>query len=155
MDMEKPIAIQGKHNRYWIKKTINTFAKPNPVKLLSLPTMERKRQSYLAQDKKNKTHDASTFVSLAEVNHLLEQSGGICFYCQKRVMTVYEHVKEQQQWTLDRIDNQLGHCRENVVIACLQCNLKRRRKPMEAFLFTQQLQIEKVQIEKVQIEKVD
>ena len=28
------------------------------------------------------------------------------------------------QWTLDRIDNNIGHSKENVVICCLKCNLK-------------------------------
>ena len=31
-----------------------------------------------------------------------------------------------EQWSLDRIDNDYGHNHDNVVISCLECNLKRR-----------------------------
>ena len=40
------------------------------------------------------------------------------------------------QWTLDRIDNNLGHNSDNVLISCLECNLKRRRMNMERFQFS-------------------
>ena len=142
MNMEKPVTIQGKHNRYWIKKCIDTQSK-EPKKLVSLPTMERKLQSYLVQDKKKQRYDESSFVSLDDVVLLLQQSEGLCFYCQKPFMVVYENVKEEQQWTLDRIDNNIGHNRGNLVIACLRCNLKRRKKSMHSFLFSQQLHIER------------
>ena len=44
---------------------------------------------------------------------------------------------------LDRINNDLGHNKDNVKIACLGCNLKRRRLNMDKFLFTKQLKIQK------------
>jgi hypothetical protein len=42
---------------------------------------------------------------------------------------------------LDRINNDLGHNNDNVVISCLECNLKRRKKSKDSFLFTKQLKI--------------
>ena len=51
--------------------------------------------------------------------------------------------RENRQWTLDRIDNDIGHNHNNIVISCLECNLKRRRKSKDAFVFTQQLKIVK------------
>ena len=47
------------------------------------------------------------------------------------------------QWTLDRLDNNKGHCFENVVICCLKCNLKRRTTDDEKFKFTKQMRIVK------------
>ena len=49
-----------------------------------------------------------------------------------------------EQWSLDRIDNDIGHYKENVVISCLECNLKRRKTNADAFLFTKQLRIKKI-----------
>jgi hypothetical protein len=45
------------------------------------------------------------------------------------------------QWSVDRIDNDFGHNIDNFHLACLECNLKRRRRTDEKFLFTKQLNI--------------
>jgi hypothetical protein len=45
------------------------------------------------------------------------------------------------QWTLDRLDNSIGHHDDNVVICCLKCNLKKRRMDDEKFKFTKQLRV--------------
>jgi hypothetical protein len=45
------------------------------------------------------------------------------------------------QWTLERIDNDLGHNKNNVEIACLNCNLRRRTMYHERYLFTKELNI--------------
>jgi hypothetical protein len=50
-------------------------------------------------------------------------------------------VREMQQWTLDRIDNDKGHFSDNVEISCLECNLKRKKQNSEKFLFTKQIKI--------------
>ena len=54
---------------------------------------------------------------------------------------LYENVRESKQWTVDRINNDLGHNIDNFVLACLDCNLKRRCKSVDKFLFTKQLNI--------------
>ena len=46
-----------------------------------------------------------------------------------------------KQWSLDRIDNNIGHNRGNLVVACLECNLKRRRTNKDAFMFTKNMVI--------------
>ena len=56
---------------------------------------------------------------------------------------LYDIVREAKQWTLDRINNDIGHNTDNVLISCLECNLKRRRTNKDAFLFTKQLVIVK------------
>ena len=48
-----------------------------------------------------------------------------------------------QMWTLDRIDNNIGHNTDNVVISCLACNLQKRRRGEEAFKFMKQMVIKK------------
>ena len=45
------------------------------------------------------------------------------------------------QWTLDRIDNELGHNIGNLVISCLKCNLKRRRINKNSFMMTKNMTI--------------
>jgi len=98
---------------------------------------------YRAQDTKNGVYDAEQFVNLAAVLNLLKTSQMTCFYCRERVQVLYEHVREPHQWTLERLDNSRGHNTSNVVVACLNCNLRRRCIYHERYVFTKQLRIVK------------
>ena len=67
-----------------------------------------------------------------------------CFYCSKQLFVLYKNVREPLQWTLDRIDNDLNHSKENTCISCLKCNLQRRVTDSGKFIFTKKLKINKV-----------
>jgi hypothetical protein len=103
--------------------------------------LERKLASYKQQDKEKGIVDFLSLMTLEKTQKLLQTSGMQCFYCSCQVFLLYEMVREKKQWTLDRINNDLGHNEGNVVIACLECNLKRRRTNQDKFLFTKQLKI--------------
>jgi hypothetical protein len=45
----------------------------------------------------------------------------------------------KQQWTLDRIDNDVGHNADNVVVSCLECNLKRGTMDSDRFKYGKQI----------------
>ena len=60
------------------------------------------------------------------------------------VNVLYKNVREPLQWTLERIDNDYGHNHDNVTIACLECNLRRRTMYHERYVFTKQLVIKKI-----------
>jgi hypothetical protein len=99
--------------------------------------------SYKQQDITKHKLDGDLFVSFQEVIRLLVISEMKCCYCSDNVYVLYEKVREAKQWTLDRIDNDLGHNVGNLVIACLECNLKRRRTNKDAFMFTKNMVIVK------------
>ena len=82
------------------------------------------------------------FIDFSFVIHQL-QTSPYCYYCKEPVQLIYEFVREPKQWTLERIDNARGHNRDNVEIACLRCNLRRRMMHHERFIFTKQLLIKK------------
>lgn len=97
--------------------------------------------SYKQQDiLKGKLLD-DEFVSFNDVIDLLHNSQMKCHYCSCETYLLYEVVRENKQWSLDRINNEIGHNRNNLLIACLECNLKRRRTNKDAFFFTKNLQI--------------
>ncbi len=60
----------------------------------------------------------------------------------------FEKVRDENQWTLDRINNYDEHSNENTIICCLKCNLQRRRKNSDKFLFTKQLETNQIIIKK-------
>ena len=80
-------------------------------------------------------------MNLQNVLDLMIQYENKCFYCKENVNVLYEYVREPKQWTLERLDNKFGHNTDNVVIACLSCNLRRKTMYHERFLFTKQLNI--------------
>ena len=102
--------------------------------------VERKLSGYKNQDiKKKKLSDK--LISYEECLEKLVISKLKCYYCRTDCLLTYENIREQSQWTLDRIDNSIGHEKENVVICCLKCNLKRRTTDDEKFKFTKQMRI--------------
>jgi len=114
----------------------------NEIKKIKME-IDKKMASYKSQDLKKNRYSESQFINLEIVLNKLKESNMECFYCQEKIFLLYDIVRELKQWTLDRIDNELGHNKDNVVISCLDCNLKRRRKGQDAFLFTKQLSIVK------------
>jgi hypothetical protein len=73
------------------------------------------------------------FVTYPYVLALLYTTRLMCCYCGATTMVVYEGVREPKQWTLERIDNRVGHNIGNVQIACLTCNLRRRTMFQERY----------------------
>ena len=103
----------------------------------------QKISSYRQQDILKKRLDNQKIITVAEILDIMKMNHLSCHYCKEKVCLLYEVVRENNQWTLDRINNDIGHNNDNCVLACLKCNLKRRRTNADAFLFTKQLNIVK------------
>ena len=108
---------------------------------LFIKEIKNKLSSYKQQDILKKRLNSLEFVSLDYIIQKLYECKLKCFYCSCETYVLYKNVRENKQWTLDRIDNNQGHNRDNIVISCLECNLKRKTKNKDAFLFTKNLQI--------------
>lgn len=109
-----------------------------------LQELNRKIYGYKNQDILKKLFDEQKFISLEQLLELLVNSNLKCFYCKENVNIIYEPVREPKQWSLERIDNSFGHNNDNVTIACLSCNLRRRTMYHERYVFTKQLQVVKM-----------
>ena len=104
---------------------------------------------FLCQQIRNKlssyrSQDAPKFeieyIDVSNVLQKLEEADGRCFYCHQIVWLLYDNVREPRQWTLERLDNKKGHVYDNVEIACLSCNLRRRTMKYERYVLTKQIQ---------------
>jgi 5-methylcytosine-specific restriction endonuclease McrA len=122
---------------------INDTDEPNKSEYMTniIRHIKNKIGSYRQQDVLKNKYNESKFVSLSETMDLLKSCEMKCCYCSEKVYVLYEHVREMKQWSLDRIDNNIGHNIGNLVIACLECNLKRRRTNKDAFMFTKNMVI--------------
>jgi hypothetical protein len=108
---------------------------------LIISQIEKKLCGYKHQDILKKIDNEEKLIKLNEIINTLIFSQLKCHYCKNDVHVLYEIVREKSQWTLDRINNDLGHFTDNVLIVCLECNLKRKTQNSDKYLFTKQMKI--------------
>jgi len=161
----KKIVIKGKHNIDGFKETKERKHKWNypkevldekkQVNLLNQIYLDqdfkgkidikreinKKINSYKQQDKKRNIFEEDRLIKYLECLELLVLSKLKCYYCRGDMLLMYLYKRKENQWTLDRLDNNIGHNKNNVVICCLKCNLKKRRIDDEKFKFTKQMRI--------------
>lgn len=95
--------------------------------------IQKKIMGYKNQDLKKKIIDLNKLISLEQTIDLLMRSKLKCFYCNDLCELVYKTIFSKKQWTLDRLNNNNGHNYDNVVISCLECNVKRGNMDSERF----------------------
>jgi hypothetical protein len=103
--------------------------------------IKAKIYGYKQQDQLKKKFDETKFGSYVDVLNLLTDCCLKCHYCSCEIYILYERVREMKQWSLDRINNDIGHNKGNLVVSCLECNLKRRRINKDSFMFTKNMKI--------------
>lgn len=164
---EKTIVIDGKNNKYQMKKVLKNMSpktkkgseRTNPLfydfeyqkKMLEeeesecyqlmLKSIEKKINGYKQQDNL-KNRFISVCFNAKDIIDLLKEKIE-CYYCNKKMSILYKNKRYDDQWTLDRINNDLSHDKSNVVIACLKCNMEKRCKDTSKFLFTKKMNIVK------------
>jgi len=164
---EKKIQIVGSSNRYQIKKLTKEKAPPKKrviaskwdlepdhftaekqLSMLEQDTeplikteIDHKISAYKQQDMVKKVFTCDEFITFNYVKQMILDCNLCCHYCNGAMLILYQHVREMNQWSLDRINNLLGHNVGNVVISCLKCNLNRRNLNSDKFLFTKQMTI--------------
>ena len=120
-----------------VASTTSTKKNENTLNILTLKhivrEIENKRKAYIYQDKQHSIYDPRYSISLEHIIALIIESNLNCYYCREICQLTYKEVMCRKQWTLDRIDNDYGHNHTNVVIACLDCNLKRGNMDSERF----------------------
>jgi len=95
--------------------------------------IRKKIMGYRNQDFKKNIIDLNNLISLEQTIEMLMISKLKCFYCNDLCELVYKTIFSKKQWTLDRINNKKGHNYDNVVISCLECNIKRGDMDSERF----------------------
>jgi len=104
-----------------------------------LQQIRNKIASYKSQDLEKGIYEPVELITIDQTIEKLKQCGLQCFYCKDGVLLIYEFVREPKQWTLERLDNGLGHTDTNTVISCLSCNLRRRTMHFDRYIETKQM----------------
>ena len=119
----------------------NKSISPTNIHECILQQLSQKMSGYRAQDMQKGLFEPDKFVDLERIIELLIKCNLECFYCKNKVQILYEYVREPLQWTLDRIDNDYGHNKDNLEVACLQCNVRRKTMYADRYVFTKQLKL--------------
>ena len=106
--------------------------------------IRNKLSSYIMQDKKKQRFNPKKIINYDQLIEKMVESTMKCCFCRHSLLLFYIFAREPYQWTLDRIDNTKGHNKDNVAIACLKCNLERRRQDDKKFLFSKRMKIIKM-----------
>jgi len=121
----------------------NNSQNNNEITKIAIQEINKKIYGYKQQDILKKHYDAEKFLTFDSVIKKLIESELKCRYCKCEMLVLYNVLREMKQWSVDRVDNDKGHNNDNFHLACLDCNLKRRRRTDDKFLFTKQLNIVK------------
>jgi hypothetical protein len=133
-------------------KSLGVSPAPSPASSASAPVLayvireiDTKRKAYIYQDKHHEIYDPRFSITTDRIVELLVGAELLCHYCREICQVAYKESMCRRQWTLDRIDNNYGHNDTNVVIACLDCNLKRGTMDFERFRQGKQFTFRKVE----------
>ena len=128
-----------------IKDILNkNYNYSDDVSKIMLQQINKKIYGYKQQDIIKKLLNNEKFITLDSVINKMIECELKCYYCTCEMNVLYDISRESKQWSVDRIDNDLGHNIDNFYLACLECNLKRRRRSDEKFLFTKQMKLVKI-----------
>jgi len=103
--------------------------------------INQKITGYKNQDVIKNIFDVHNFIVFTDIISRMNNCELKCYYCKQEMVVLYDVSREMKQWSVDRIDNNKGHNKDNFHLACLECNLKRRNQSDDKFLFTKQLNI--------------
>jgi hypothetical protein len=113
----------------------------NEMSKIITQQINQKIAGYKNQDLAKKMFDVHNFIIFTDIITRMNKCELTCYYCKQEMVVLYDISREMKQWTVDRIDNNKGHDKDNFHLACLECNLKRRKQSDDKFLFTKQLNI--------------
>lgn len=128
-----------------LQNTENKNIEDMLVNKIMIQEIKKKIYGYKQQDIKKNKYNPDLFIHYEDIIQKILDSQLLCYYCKKEIYILYDISREGQQWTIDRINNLFGHNKDNFYLACLECNLKRRCRNDQKFLFTKQLKIVKEQ----------
>jgi hypothetical protein len=123
-----------------LNNNLNYF---DDVSKIAIQEINKKMYGYKQQDTLKKRYNEEQFLTFESIINKMIECELKCRYCKNEMNVLYDISREMKQWSIDRINNDVGHNIDNYHLACLDCNLKRRRRTDEKFLFTKQLNIVK------------
>jgi hypothetical protein len=124
-----------------IKAKIYGYKRQDIKKFCSHSSHSSHSSCKLRKNEFTKDYISDNIISPQDTVELLVSNRLKCVYCKEPCYMIYKTQYDKKQWTLDRIDNSLGHTLNNVVVSCLECNIKRGTMNKERFEKGKQIRI--------------
>jgi hypothetical protein len=103
--------------------------------------IKKKLNAYKSQDKLKHKFNEELIITYDQIITKLYESKLKCYYCLCDMVILYNKKRQNTQWTLERLNNNIGHYDSNTCISCLKCNLQRRTDNYEYFKQGKQIKI--------------
>lgn len=97
-----------------------------------LMELRAKRRGYQEQDRGRGWDPAFVLTERDMAEQMLVQKQR-CWHCKTHIRVLYRDRYDPLQWSIDRMDNTRGHTRDNVVVSCMRCNLRRGKTAIHRF----------------------
>jgi len=114
---------------------INNVDINDDINKIIIQEIKNKLCGYKNQDKLKNKYNTNEFININQIIQSLIDCNLNCIYCNNNMFILYNNVRDPSQWSVDRIDNSLGHINNNYVLSCLSCNIKRKAQSKDKFLF--------------------
>ena len=87
----------------------NNFHYTNDVSKIAIQEINKKIYGYKQQDILKKRYDDKFFLTFESVINKMIECELKCRYCKNEMNVLYDISREMTQWSVDRVDNNLGH----------------------------------------------
>jgi hypothetical protein len=132
-------------NQIYEKWISNEKCEYSEQETIMIQQINQKINGYKNQDKKkNRIQNENDFIDFFYIVNKLKECQMLCYYCHCSMYILYSTARNKSQWTVDRINNDIGHEKTNINLVCLECNLKRKRTNDTKFMFTSQFLLKKM-----------
>lgn len=131
----QPYAIHQWH-RMCVNKQYVAISRTTDIKHLNIIQSERRVRAHTVEEvignkiEGHKREDRAQgrgecTLTVEQVKEMLEECKGCCAHCGLEVKTQGYECKASRQLSIDRVDNSKAHTRENCVVSCYGCNLRK------------------------------
>eukprot|EP00960_Hanusia_phi_P059719 764268-Hanusia_phi.AAC.1 len=91
-----------------------------------LKNIERKIQHYEFSDR-CKNFETDNYIDVKYVAHMISAQDKTCCICGCDLLLTHYKRRDPRQFSVDRLDSNLGHVKGNVQITCLRCNCSKKQ----------------------------
>lgn len=116
--------LSEKHKKYYennkneLNKKMKVYAKSSIEVIL-----KNKIKNYKQRDiHYNRQFNDDDYVSIEYVNEMLTKCNNRCSLCSIELKLTNFEKRDNQQFSIDRLDNKIAHIKSNIQITCLGCN---------------------------------